>query len=93
MSVYGTSCNGCFAPYAVADEKISFVLPDEVSFEEGALLEPAGVAMRAVEEARIAPGDTVVINGCGPIGLMAVSYTHLSPLLAVSRLISLPRPT
>ncbi|WP_368234903.1 zinc-binding dehydrogenase [Anaerotruncus rubiinfantis] len=76
MSVYGTSCNGCFAPYAVADEKISFVLPDEVSFEEGALLEPAGVAMRAVEEARIAPGDTVVINGCGPIGLMAIQIAY-----------------
>jgi threonine 3-dehydrogenase len=76
MSVYGTSCNGCFAMYAVADEKIAFVLPDEVSFEEGALLEPGGVAMRAVEEAEIMPGDTVVINGCGPIGLMAIQIAY-----------------
>lgn len=78
MSVYGTSCNGCFAPYAVADEKIAFVLPDAVSFEEGALLEPAGVAMRAVEEAHLQPGDTVVINGCGPIGLMAIKLAIAS---------------
>lgn len=78
MRVYGTSCNGCFAPYAVADEKITFVLPEQVSFEEGALLEPGGVAMRAVEEANIQPGDTVVINGCGPIGLMAVMLAKAS---------------
>lgn len=72
MTIYGTSCNGCFAPFAVADEKITFILPDEVSFEEGALLEPGGVAMRAIEESSIQPGDTVVINGCGPIGMMAI---------------------
>ncbi|NLM14581.1 MAG: alcohol dehydrogenase catalytic domain-containing protein [Clostridiaceae bacterium] len=78
MSVYGTSCNGCFAPYAVADEKITFVLPDEVSFEEGALLEPSGVAIRAVEEAKIQPGDTLVINGCGPIGMFVVMIALVS---------------
>ena len=37
MQVYGTSCNGCNAPNAVAEEKISIVLPEEISFEEGAL--------------------------------------------------------
>lgn len=78
MEIYGTSCNGAFAPYAVADAEIAFVMPDEVSFEEGALLEPAGVAMRAVEEAKIEPGDTVVINGCGPIGLLAVVIAKAS---------------
>lgn len=78
MGIYGTSCNGCFAPYAVADEKVTFVLPDQVSFEEGALLEPGGVAMRAVEEACIEPGDTVVVNGCGPIGLLTVLIAQAS---------------
>lgn len=78
MSVYGTSCDGCFAPYAVADEKIAYVLPDELTFEEGALLEPAGVAMRAVEEATIEPGDTVVINGAGPIGMFAILLAKAS---------------
>ncbi|MGI6433459.1 MAG: alcohol dehydrogenase catalytic domain-containing protein [Sphaerochaetaceae bacterium] len=78
MGIYGTSTNGCFAPYAVADEKITFVLPDEVSFKEGALFEPAGVAMRAVEEACIQPGDTVVINGSGPIGLIAITLAKIA---------------
>ena len=78
MKVYGTSCDGCFAPYAVADEKIAYVLPDEVTYEEGALLEPAGVAMRAVEEANIEPGDTVVVNGAGPIGMFAILLAQAS---------------
>ncbi len=72
MTVYGTNYNGCFAEYALAPSKVAFVLPDGVSMEEGALLEPGGVAMRAVEEAQIRPGDTVVVNGCGPVGLLAV---------------------
>jgi len=72
MGVYGTSYNGCFAEYALAPAKVAFVLPENVSFEEGALLEPGGVAMRAVEEGQVKPGDTVVVNGCGPVGLLAV---------------------
>ncbi|HOE56035.1 MAG TPA: alcohol dehydrogenase catalytic domain-containing protein [Bacillota bacterium] len=72
MGIYGTSCNGCFAEYTVAPAKVAFILPDSVSFEEGALLEPGGVAMRAVEESQVKPGDTVVVNGCGPVGLLAV---------------------
>ena len=45
---------------------------DDQWCEEGSLFEPAGVAMRGIDEAHIAPGDTVVIVGCGPIGLVAV---------------------
>ena len=63
---------GCFSEYTVVDENYAFLLPDEMSFEEGALMEPAGVAMRAIEEARLDPGDTVVVNGCGPIALMMI---------------------
>lgn len=72
MGAYGTSCNGSFAEYAIAPANVVFPLPDEISFEEGALLEPAGVAMRAADEAAVLPGETVVVNGCGPIGLLAI---------------------
>lgn len=72
MDIYGTSVDGCFAEYALAPSKVAFALPDGMSFEEGSLLEPAGVAMRAVEECGVQPGDTVVVNGCGPIGLLTV---------------------
>lgn len=72
MGAYGTSCNGCFAEYAIGPANVTFPLPDELSFEEAALLEPGGVAMRAVDEAAVLPGETVVVNGCGPIGLLTI---------------------
>lgn len=78
MRIYGTSCNGCFASFAIVDEDNTFVLPEEISFKEGALLEPAGVAMHAVEKSNITPGDTVVVNGCGPIGLFIIQILMVS---------------
>jgi threonine 3-dehydrogenase len=62
----------CFAEYKLAPENMLYVLPDKVTFEEGALYEPGGVAMYAVEDSHLNPGDVVVIYGCGPIALMAM---------------------
>ncbi len=47
-------------------------IPDELSLEQGALIEPAAVAMYAVERGRIEPGSDVLITGSGPIGALAV---------------------
>ena len=72
LKIYGFSCNGCFAEYATAPAKCAYKLPEEVSFEQGALFEPAGVAMFAIREADVQPDDTVMIYGCGPIGQMGI---------------------
>lgn len=72
MELIGITYPGAFARYAKAPAKVTFPLPTGVTYEEGSLFEPAGVAMRGIDEARIAPGDIVVIVGCGPIGLVAV---------------------
>jgi threonine 3-dehydrogenase len=72
MLVYGTSYDGCFSDYALVPESVAFPLPKGISFKEGSLFEPAGVAMRAVEESEINPGDTVVIFGSGAIGLLTM---------------------
>ncbi len=72
MELIGITYPGAFARYAKAPSKVTFKLPPGVAYEEGALFEPAGVAMRGIDEAHISPGDTVVILGCGPIGLVAV---------------------
>jgi len=77
MGLYGTTYNGCFADYAIAPAKVAFVLPEGVSYEEGALFEPSGVAMRGIEEATIQPGDTVLIYGCGPIGQFAIQMANI----------------
>jgi len=71
MAIYGTSCDGCFAEYATAPASVCFKLPDSVSFEEGALYEPSGVAMHAVQLSDVRPGDTVLVFGCGALGQMA----------------------
>ncbi|MEH7119216.1 alcohol dehydrogenase catalytic domain-containing protein [Neobacillus drentensis] len=85
MGIYGTSCDGCFADYAIAPESVCFKLPDSVSFQEGSLFEPAGVAMRAVELSGLEPGDTGLIFGCGAIGLLAIQILQAC---GVSRVIA-----
>jgi (R,R)-butanediol dehydrogenase/meso-butanediol dehydrogenase/diacetyl reductase len=48
------------------------VLPDELSYEQGALIEPTAVAQYGVDAAPVRPGDTVLITGAGPIGALTV---------------------
>ena len=77
MGVYGTSCNGSFSDFALAPESVVFKLSDNVSFEAGSLFEPAGVAMHAVDRAQVLPGDTVLVLGCGAIGLFTIKILLL----------------
>lgn len=72
LKIYGYSCDGCFAEYATAPANCVYKLPDSVSFEQGALFEPAGVAMFGLREADIKEGDVVMVFGCGPIGQMTI---------------------
>jgi L-iditol 2-dehydrogenase len=62
-----------------------YPLPDTVGAEEGALLEPLGVALHAVDLAKLRTGMTVGVFGCGPIGLLIVQLARLS---GVSRIIA-----
>jgi (R,R)-butanediol dehydrogenase/meso-butanediol dehydrogenase/diacetyl reductase len=50
------------------------LLPDEVSYEQGALLEPTAVAAYAVERGKVQGGESVLVAGAGPIGLLAALY-------------------
>ena len=45
-------------------------IPDDISFEEASLVEPTNCCLKAVKKAQIAPGQTVLVTGAGPIGLM-----------------------
>ncbi|WP_017652036.1 zinc-dependent dehydrogenase [Fortiea contorta] len=47
-------------------------IPDEISFEEASFVEPTNCCLKAVKKAQIAPGQTVLVTGAGPIGLMFV---------------------
>src|SRR5499427_8138684 len=52
-------------------------LPDNVSFEEATFIEPINTIYKAVQKARIAPGDNVLVAGCGPIGLQLLMVAKL----------------
>ena len=48
----------------------TLVLPDSVSFDDGALIEPLACSVKAVERARIRPGDIVLVIGLGLMGML-----------------------
>jgi len=64
--------DGAFVQYLAHPADWLHKLPDEVSFEEGAMLEPLNVGLYAAKLARVEPGHTVAVLGSGPIGLMAL---------------------
>lgn len=63
---------GGFAEEVTLSEKLLHRLPDDISLEQGALVEPVAVAVHAVRSSAFKPGDSVAIFGAGAIGLMLV---------------------
>jgi D-xylulose reductase len=62
--------HGCLRPSVVHPAAFTFRLPEHVSFEEGAMVEPLAVGMHGARKARIEPGDVAVVIGAGPIGIL-----------------------
>jgi D-xylulose reductase len=62
--------HGCLTGYVVHPAAFTFKLPDNVSFAEGAMVEPFAVGMQAATRAGVKPGDVAVVLGAGPIGIM-----------------------
>ena len=64
--------NGTFCDYLCINENYVFPIPDSLSFEDAAMIEPLAVAIHAINRARMIPGETGVIVGAGPIGLLTL---------------------
>ncbi|MDD9908146.1 MAG: NAD(P)-dependent alcohol dehydrogenase [Ahrensia sp.] len=62
--------HGCLTPSVVHPAAFTYRLPDNVSFAEGAMVEPFAIGMQGAARARIKPGDVAVVTGAGPIGVM-----------------------
>lgn len=73
----GSRTDGGFAQFVKAPGKNLISLPDEVSFIEGAAVEPAAVALHGMMRIHITPGDCVVVLGCGTIGLFAIQFARI----------------
>jgi D-xylulose reductase len=63
--------HGCLRETVVHPALFTFKLPDNVSYAEGAMVEPLAVGMQAAKKAAIKPGDIALVTGCGTIGILA----------------------
>ncbi len=72
LATVGLTWDGAFAEYVVVPEFTVLKLPDTVTYEIGSFAEPLAVAVRAVKRSRLKVGDTGVVIGAGPIGLLVL---------------------
>ncbi|PAQ14744.1 butanediol dehydrogenase [Bacillaceae bacterium SAOS 7] len=63
---------GGFAEYTMVDEHMVHKMPEGLSFEQGALVEPAAVALHSVRLSKLKAGDKAAVFGTGPIGLLVI---------------------
>ena len=81
--VLGVSCgdyrrHGAFAEYVTVPQHIVYKLPDTLSFEHAAMIEPVSVAVHAVGITPVKLGDTAVVVGTGMIGLLTIQAARLA---------------
>ena len=74
MVMFGNNVDGAYAEYVKAPAKDVFILPPEIPLEEGAIIADAvSTPYHAVKNrAEVRPGDTVVVYGCGGVGVNVV---------------------
>ena len=68
--------DGTFQEYVAWPADFVYALPESVSSREGALCEPLSVAIHAVRRADVELGDSVLVTGAGPIGMLTVDAAH-----------------
>jgi L-iditol 2-dehydrogenase len=86
--VLGVSCDsyrqpGCFAEFVNVPEHIVYRIPDALSFEHAALVEPVSVAVHAVGLMAVEPDSTGVVIGTGMIGLLVVQALRVAGCASV----------
>ena len=72
----GVDFDGVFARYVTVPASILWVNPPDFPWELGAIMEPFGIGVHAALEGTGVSGQSVVINGCGPIGLMNIAVAQ-----------------
>jgi L-iditol 2-dehydrogenase len=89
--VLGVSCgeyrrDGAFAEYVSVPSRIVYSLPDAVPFEHAALVEPLAVALHAIGRRPPQPGESVLVIGCGVIGLLVIQALRVRGCRSVAAL-------
>lgn len=73
----GPGVDGALREYMAVDARFCFPVPEGMSAAVAAMIEPAAVAVHTVELARLRPGDTALIVGLGPVGLLTAQAAKL----------------
>lgn len=77
MEFYATPpIDGAFCEYVVIQSDFAYAIPDSISDHAGALMEPLSVAIAAAQKGGIKVGDTVLIAGGGPIGIITAQVAR-----------------
>lgn len=76
---YGIGVNGAYAKYLVGPARLLHKLPENISFEVGAIIEPTAICITSIlERSNLQAGETVLIIGPGPIGLISLAITKVA---------------
>ena len=70
--------NGAFAEYVAIPQHILYRIPENVTFEQAAMVEAAAVALHAINVSGIRPGDSCALVGAGMIGIFIVKLLRIS---------------
>lgn len=76
--------DGALVQRMAVDERQLFVMPDSMTYEEGALCEPLSVGIWACHRAQLHPGDRVLVTGAGPVGLLAAQVARALGAMSVT---------
>ena len=74
--MFGSRATGGYAEYLLTNDIWCVKLPQSLSFEDGALVEPLAVSLRAARASNVKPGDKVLVMGSGAIGLAAAYWAR-----------------
>jgi len=72
----GIGSDGGYGQYVLVREDMIRILPDNVNFISGAMVEPASIAMHGLMQAYVTKDSKVLITGCGAIGMFAAACAH-----------------
>lgn len=70
--------DGAMREWITWSERSLFPIPDSLSDDDGAMLEPLGIAIHSVDLGKLKAGMNVGVFGCGPIGLLIIQMARLS---------------
>jgi len=76
LKAVGVTVNGAFAEYLKIKGRNLYRIPENLSFEEAALIEPLACCIRGLDNVGIKAGESVLIVGAGPIGLLLMQLVR-----------------